>query len=93
MITKYPLNELVSAKPINHVIFNDYELLTAVFKSPGSPDIQDKTFSWPVKVIGNGSATGPEWDYLISGNYVLQYNEGAGATTGFCIASHFQVAA
>ncbi|KAI0550390.1 hypothetical protein F4679DRAFT_583635 [Xylaria curta] len=60
-------------------------------KKLGSPNLEDKTYTWPVEIIGN--ATGPEYVYLISGYYTIQYNPPYGSTSGYCTTSNFHVSA
>ncbi|RWA08971.1 hypothetical protein EKO27_g6119 [Xylaria grammica] len=61
------------------------------YKKLGSPDLKERTYTWPVEIIAN--ATGPEYVYSISGYYTIQYNPPYGDTTGYCTTPNFHVSA
>ncbi|KAI1346522.1 hypothetical protein F5Y01DRAFT_19441 [Xylaria sp. FL0043] len=83
IITGYGTNIFGQTVPIY-----DYQLAS---KQLGSHDLKDRSFTWPVEILGN--ATGPDYVYALSGYYTVIYNYPYGDTTDDCATGNFHVSA
>ncbi|KAI0427965.1 hypothetical protein F5Y09DRAFT_314583 [Xylaria sp. FL1042] len=61
------------------------------YKKIGSPNLEDKTFTWTVEVIAN--STGAEYQYYLSGTYTTSHNSDGSISSDDCSTPTFHVSA
>lgn len=77
--------------PVYYLGFKPLQIADGSNYALAAANLEDRTYTWQVEVIGN--ATGPEYVYLISGYFTLQYNPPYGPTTDYCTTPNFHVSA